>query len=119
MEDKDPVWNSLHCTCGASGVAVMAHEPHCAVFLIESLQTQLEAAELKAKEWIDIAYEAASQKEELKRELERVERETIERCAKVCEGLLTGHGKRLGGSDTADSARRVCIAAIRDLARGR
>lgn len=39
-----------------------------------ALQTQLAAAELKAKEWIDVAYEAASQKEELKRELERVER---------------------------------------------
>lgn len=52
MEDNDPVWNSLHCTCGASGVAVMAHEPHCAVILIESLYAQLERVERETVERI-------------------------------------------------------------------
>jgi hypothetical protein len=33
----------------------------------------------------------------------------------ACESLLTGHGKRKGGSDTADAARRGCIQAIREL----
>jgi hypothetical protein len=39
----------------------------------------------------------------------------IEACAKAIQNLLTGHGNRKGGSDAADSARRVCIEVIRQL----
>lgn len=60
------------------------------------------------------AREIAGDRPELAREiasaLRQVERETLERAAKVCESLVTGHR-----SSTGDAARRACFTRIRAL----
>ena len=45
--------------------------------------------------------------------LEAKRRDDVRKCVAVCEAAITNHGKRIGGSDTADSARRNCIERIR------
>lgn len=39
----------------------------------------------------------------------------IESAARTCENSQSGHGKRKGGSDAGDSARRNCAILIREL----
>jgi hypothetical protein len=39
----------------------------------------------------------------------------LEDAAIVCERSQSGHGKRKGGSNTGDAARRNCAILIRDL----